>query len=379
MIKVRYFLFALLCFNLAAAEPAESPAFDGAAMKRMEGLLSIPSPSKQEHAFQEYWLKHVSPKADSQGKDEMGNVWVTFKSEDPNARDLLIDAHADEVGVQIAGVTDNGFLRVRPVGYPLDAAMLCNMYQFMGDKGPVKAFAGPSPAWWLMRNSNIAQNSEILFDVGAANPQEVVAMGLKIGHYGTPATRPEILRNNRLMAHGLDCRLNTFILMELADFLANNKKSLKYNVTLLSSVQEEIGLRGGMFYCNKHKPQLAIIIDTVIDTCQLADTRGINIKETDITELTMGKGPVIYSNNMIFDAQLTGQLKRAADKTNTPYQEDPVFPPGLANFAPVKANNGRACLIGPAIRCMHSPREMCDLKDAKGVLEIIKTFVTMEL
>ena len=43
------------------------------------------------------------------------------------------------------------------------------------------------------------------------------------------------------MAHGLDCRLNSFMLMELASFLSRHKKDLKYHVTLLSSSQEEQG------------------------------------------------------------------------------------------------------------------------------------------
>ncbi len=380
MIKLISVVLTLLCLMQAPASgSAEPTAFNQQAMTTLKDLLSISSPSGHEKAIQQFWLKHVAPKGDSQGSDSMGNVWVTFKSPDPKAPDLLIDAHIDEVGVQITEITPNGFLRVSAIGMPHFEATLCNMYQFMGTKGIVKGFAGASPAWWLMRDHPAAQKAELLFDVGAANADEAKAMGLAVGQIGTPATKPELLHKNRLMAHGLDCRINTFILIKLADYLAKNKKDLKYNVTLLSSTQEEVGLLGGMVYCAQHHPQLAIVIDTVLDTCQLIDNKSITPKEMNLTEQVMGKGPVVFTNNKIFDAQLTGQLMRLAEKNAIPVQEDPTFPPGMANFVPVKMNGGRAAFFGPAIRGMHSPREMVDLRDVKGVLEILKKFVMTEL
>ncbi len=380
MIKLISVFLTLLCIMPApAAESTEPAAFNQQSITRLEGLLSISSPSGHEKAIQQFWLKHVAPKGDSQGSDAMGNVWVTFKSPDPKAPDLLIDAHVDEVGVQITEITPNGFLRVSAIGMPHFDATLCNMYQFMGSKGIVKGFAGASPAWWLMRDHPAAKNAELLFDVGAASADEAKAMGLAVGQIGTPATKPELLHKNRLMAHGLDCRINTFILMELADYLAKNKKDLKFNVTLLSSTQEEVGLLGGMVYCARFRPQLAIVIDTVLDTCQLTDNGGTTARDLNLTEQVMGKGPVVFTHNKIFDAQLTGQLMRLAEKNAIPVQEDPAFPPGMANFVPVKMNGGRAAFFGPAIRGMHSPREMCDLNDVKGVLDILKKFVTTEL
>lgn len=49
-------------------------------------------------------------------------------------------------------------------------------------------------------------------------------MGLSVGRRGVPSTKPELLHGTRLMAHGLDCRLNSFMLMELASFLSRHKK-----------------------------------------------------------------------------------------------------------------------------------------------------------
>ena len=48
-------------------------------------------------------------------------------------------------------------------------------------------------------------------------------MGLSVGRRGVPSTKPELLHGTRLMAHGLDCRLNSFMLMELASFLSRHK------------------------------------------------------------------------------------------------------------------------------------------------------------
>lgn len=199
-------------------------------------------------------------------------------------------------------------------------------------------------------------------------------MGLSTGQRGVPATRPELLHGSRLMVHGLDCRLNSFMLVELASFLSQHQKDLKYHVTLLSSSQEEIGLIGATAYCEKNRPRLAIVIDCTLDTVQLDDLPSRE-ENGRLTRQAMGKGAVIFTHDKIFYQPITEQLLQLAEEHGIPLQKDATFPPGMANFVPVKLYGGQAAFLGPPIRYMHSPRELADLKDVKATLDLLGHFL----
>lgn len=288
----------------------------------------------------------MAPLADSSGTDAHQNAWATFRSPDPDAPELLIDAHADEVGVVIAGITPSGFLKVRPVGFPDFQSMLSCPYRFDGEHGPVTAFAGAVPGWWLNREPLPAGGEYILFDAGASSAEEAREMGLSVGRRGVPSTKPELLHGTRLMAHGLDCRLNSFMLMELASFLSRHKKDLKYHVTLLSSSQEETGLAGATAYCGRNRPKLAIVIDCTLDTVQLDDLPPREENER-LSRQAMGEGPVIFTHDKIFYQPITAQLLQLAEEHGIPFQKDAAFPPGMANFVPVKLYGGHAAFLAP--------------------------------
>lgn len=368
-------LLPLLFLNFClASDPETQPPFTGQSMERLTSLLDIPSASGAEAPLQQFWLKHVAPLADSSGTDAHQNAWATFRSPDPDAPELLIDSHADEVGVVIADITPSGFLKVKPVGCPDFQSLLSCPYRFDGAHGPVTAFAGTAPAWWLNRTPLPPGEEDILFDAGASSAEEARKMGLGIGQRGVPATKPQLLHGTRLMAHGLDCRLNSFMLMELASFLSNHKKDLKYHVTLLSSSQEEIGLVGATAYCDRNRPKLAIVIDCTVDTVQLNDLPP-RTENGRLSRQNMGNGPVIFTHDKVFYQPITSQLLQLAKDHRIPFQKDAAFPPGMANFVPVKLYGGQAALLGPPIRYMHSPRELADLKDVKATLDLLSCFL----
>lgn len=363
--------------TLCMAMPAPpQPAFTQDSMDRMTGILTTPSTSGDEDAIQKLWLQHVAPLADSSGTDADKNAWATFNSPLPGAPSILIDAHVDEVGLIIKKITPSGFLKVGIVGFPDLNALRSSPYLFNGEKGPVKAFAGSKPGWWKTSPADplFIDPGELLFDAGASSEQEAREMGLKPGQRGTPATKPELLHGSRLMAHGLDCRINSFILTELAHFLSNHRKDLQYNVTLLSSSKEEIGLVGATAYCLKHRPALAIVIDCTVDTAAL-DDQPDEESEFPLSRQVMGKGPVIFTHKGVFHMPITDHLLQLARQNAIPVQQDATFPAGLANFCPVKFCGGQAAFMGPAIRYMHSPRELVDLSDVRGMLDLLCRFL----
>lgn len=142
---------------------------------------------------------------------------------------------------------------------------------------------------------------------------------------------------------------------------------------LLSSTQEETGLVGATAYCDKNRPKLAIVIDCTLDTVQLDDLPS-HEEDGRLTRQVMGKGPVIFTHDKVFHQPVTAQLLQLAEKHRIPVQKDATFPPGMANFVPVKLYGGQAAFLEPPIRYMHSPRELGDLKDVKATLNLLGRF-----
>lgn len=369
--KFAFMTWALAIFVTGAI--ANERGISEESWKKLEGLLSLPSASGNEDKAQAYWLECVRCGADEVGRDDFKNTWVIFKSKRENAVDLLIDAHVDEVGYQISEITPEGMIKVKGVGFPDAIGTLGAEYVFFGAKGEVKAISGRKPSWWRTKRESIPLPNEVLFDVGAANDAEVRELGLRVGDVGVPTTKPELINGKRLVAHGLDCRLNVYVLMELAKFLAINKDKIYYNVTLLSSTQEEVGLVGCYAYCEKKMPKKAIVLDCVIDTVPNLYNK---VKANLGAHLVMGQGPVLYTHPNFFSTCISNELKQVAKNINLKYQEDAGSPPGLANFVPVKYFGGEAGLVGPAIRYMHSPREVADLKDVQDIVSLLKAYLT---
>jgi hypothetical protein len=62
-------------------------------------LLSTPSPTGFEAPGQRKWAAYARRFADSVESDAYGNVWATVKGANPEAPTLMLEAHADEIGL----------------------------------------------------------------------------------------------------------------------------------------------------------------------------------------------------------------------------------------------------------------------------------------
>lgn len=428
---IRYAVLTLwMAAGLAAADNTPG-IFTPESTEFLTRFLNTPSPSTREGEAQQMWLDRVSPHADSVGKDEVGNAWAEFESPQVGAPTLVIVSHIDEVGLEVMDTTPRGFVKVKLLGHPDPDAVASVPYVFHGTKGPVPAFAGCKPRWWegmkpdetvsvdkqldllatemnesancfrmswldrlQMRQryadairkpdernkgrDHLAKWAAVEFDVGADDAAQVEQMGIVPGTLCMPATKAEIIAENRLIAHGLDNRLHVFLLSELAPYLAAHKNDLQYNVVLLSVVREEMGLLGSFAYFLKNPPEQVIALDCTVDSMQYPD------EQFEGLPVSMGKGPVLqaYPGSMPgnarcrFDRKMNRSLENVAREKGIPLQKDTFKMVGVSDFLPAMMLGGRATMIGCPVRYMHSPREMADLRDAAALLKLIQSFVT---
>src|SRR5690606_25631956 len=107
-------------------------------LKFFRQLLDTPSPSGFEGAVQRLWRADVKPHADEIFEDPNGSLVATLrgKAERPS---ILLSGHADEIGVIINTITDEGLLHYYPIG-GIDAATMVNQHaRLMGPNGLIRA------------------------------------------------------------------------------------------------------------------------------------------------------------------------------------------------------------------------------------------------
>ena len=77
-------------------------------------LADTPSPSGYEQPAQRVWREYVAPHADRVESDVMGNTWGVI--EGTGGPRVMLSGHADEVGLMVRYIDDNGFFYFAAIG-----------------------------------------------------------------------------------------------------------------------------------------------------------------------------------------------------------------------------------------------------------------------
>ena len=175
------------------------------------------------------------------------------------------------------------------------------------------------------------------------------------------------LRNGFASAPGMDNKVGAWTVMTAAERVA--KGNPQAAVFAVSTVQEEIGLRGVQTSAFHIDPQLGIVVDVTHATdCPTID-------ETQFGRIKVGKGPVLYRGPNVNPVVFERLVERAAAS------EIPVQINGLATAASNDAAQLQLTRGGVATglvcipnRYMHSPVEVVSLNDLDQAAELIARF-----
>jgi endoglucanase len=141
-------------------------------------------------------------------------------------------------------------------------------------------------------------------------------------------------------------------------------------LTAAATVQEEIGLRGGItsaWWCD---PEVGIAVEVGHAT----DYPDIDMRKHG--EATCGAGPIIGRgpniNPMLFDL-----LIAAAEKAKVPYQigAEPRGTGTDANAIQLSRGGKAAGLISIPLRYMHTPTEVLALSDLDAAVKLLTRFI----
>ena len=301
--------------------------------------------------------------------DVMGNT-IGAVNVDSKFR-IMLAGHYDEIGFQAVHISDEGFIYFRKVGGIDKVTVPGTVVEILTAKGKIPGIIGKKPIHLTPQKDRdkIPPMKDLWIDIGSENKKETE----KTVSIGDPiSVRPNYIQlgKHRIMSKGIDDKIGAFV---VAETLKKIKKYIKRDIGVycVGTVQEEVGLRGSHTSAYKINPNVGIAVDVGF----ASDTPDIDTKEYG--SLKLGKGPILtrFANQ---NPVLGKKMRDIAKLKNIPCQEEAGFSAsGGTDTASIQiSRNGVAtALVGIPNRYMHTPVEICDLRDVENTIELLSELI----
>ena len=211
-----------------------------------------------------------------------------------------------------------------------------------------------------------AEIKDLWIDIGAKDKEDAESV-VAIGDCVTYAHELQRLRGNLCVARSFDDKMGVFVVAEALRLLA--EKSISAEVIGVSTVQEEVGLRGATTSAYGADPYIGLATDVGHATDYPTGDK------KKVGDIRLGRGPKITRgpniNPVVFE-----MLVSTAKEIEIPYQV--VAAPGGngtdANVIQLNRAGVATGLISVPLRCMHTPNEIMDLDDIENAAKLMAGF-----
>ncbi len=332
----------------------------------LKDLLATPGTSGFEQDVQEIVRQYAAPFADETWTDVHGNVLACI-NETGQPR-ILLDAHCDQIGLIVRHIDDQGFVRVSPVGGWDVQILLGQRMLIHTHDGSVPGVIARKPIHLLKdsERKTVPQISDLWIDIGSRSAEETSGI-ISIGDSVTPEPVCQELRNGRLSGTAMDDRVGVWVVFTALRLIHAQQPSAC--VTAVSSVQEEIGLRGASTSAYNVNPHVALAVDVTHAT----DCPGIDRNEYG--HIAIGDGPVVVRGANA-NPRVVELLRSRAAEHGIPIQLSALGRPASNNAATIQLSRG-GCATGLVTipnRYMHSPVEVVQESDLEQAARLIAEF-----
>ena len=334
----------------------------------LKALVEAPSPSGFEQPAQRVWRENVGPHADRIETDVHGNC-IGIKNEKGSPR-ILLAGHCDELGFIVHYIADEGFIYFHTIGgFDLNIIPGRRVH-IHTKKGPVLGVTGKK-AIHVMTGKERNKKMEVhnlWIDIGAKDKKEAESL-VSVGDPVTYTVGFEELRGDVCISRGFDDKAGSFAVGEVLRLLS--EKSFKAAVYAVSTVQEEVGLRGAYTSAFGIDPKVGIAVDVTHAT----DHPDMDKKR--VGDIKLGAGPVICRGANI-NPVVERMLIQTAEDEKIPYQVEGA-PGGTgtdANAIQLTRAGVATGLVSIPLRYMHTSVEMLSLQDLENVSKLLAAFIT---
>jgi endoglucanase len=336
-------------------------------LKFLEQLLDAPSPSGYEQPAQRVFREYVTPWCDEVTTDVMGNVFARVAGKGKDLPKVMVVGHTDEIGLQIKYIDDHGFLYFAAVG-GVDAHLTpgkrVNVHTAAG---PLAGVIGKKPIHLMdsKDRETVVKLEAQYIDIGARDKKEAQKL-VRVGDAVTFESSFTRLHGDRVASRGFDDKAGCFVVAEVLRLVKASGKKLNIDLYGVSSVQEEIGLRGGATSCYTVNPDVGICVEVDFATDQP------DVEKKHNGEVALGKGPILTRganiNPNLFDLLTTTAEK---EKIAVQHTANPRATGTDANVMQISRGGVATALVKIPLRYMHTPVETISLGDLEDAAKLI--------
>lgn len=327
-------------------------------MELLKKLTQTPSPSGNEKGICEIIKKEVERCVDEVYEDALGNLVVHIKGA---GKRVMLCAHADEIGVMVTFVDDNGFLRFAPVG---GIDKYCCLYQRVRFSNGIVGVVGYEEALEDMKDLKI---SNMYIDIGAKNKEEaekLVSIGDMAIFEGDLETA-----GDHVISKALDNKIGVYILIDVIKHVKNSP----YDLYFVFSSQEEVGLRGAKGAGFDIAPHIALAVD-VTDTGDTPNCKKMAVK--------LGGGACIkvMDRSVICNKQIRDELTKISEEKDIKVQYE-ILDCGGTDAGAMQLVRGGALTgaVSVPTRYIHTPCEMVNINDVNECIRLISAFLENDM
>jgi endoglucanase len=339
---------------------------DAAAREFLVKLLETPSPSGYERPIQDVVRAYVGDFADRVTTDLHGNV-IAVKNPGAKLR-VMYAGHCDQIGMLVTHVNDNGFIYAQTIGGWDAQQLIGQRMTIWTSQGPLPAVISRKPIHLLTdeERKQVVKLEDLWLDIGAKSKDEAKEL-VRVGDPVTLKLGFQEMRGALANSPAMDNKCGLWVVIEALRRAA--KRDLKVAVYSVSTVAEEIGLRGAQTSAFGIDPQVGIAVDVTHATdCPTIDKR----QQGDVN---LGSGPVVVRGpNM--NPVVVERLISLAQKLEIPHQlaASGKAQPNDSNAIQINRAGVATGLVSIPNRYMHSAVEMISLDDIDRAADLLAEF-----
>ncbi len=355
----------------AASAPADIIRPESLAF--LKELLDTPSPSGFERDGQRVWMKYARGFATKTWNDSYNNCFASFGPEGPGVPTLAICGHADEIGLMVNHFDEKGFVYCKAIGGIDVGSIVGKRVRFnssvAGVNNPVIGLIGATAIHLQDKSAEgkVRKLHELFIDIGANSADEARAR-LAIGDSAVFLDGFMHISDDIIVARALDNRIGTWIAAEALRLVASRSPELKVRVVAVSTVQEEVGLRGAQIIGRTLAPDVALVTDVGHAT----DSPGINHAQHGFFKLAGGPKIAIGGS---MQPEVVGRLTEVASSLAIPLQRAATPGGSGTDTDAIFVQGGIPCgLVSLPIRYMHTTVEMTSLRDLNRIAHLFAGF-----
>lgn len=340
---------------------------DDTGLEFLKQLLENPSPSGFERPVQDVVRRYAATFADRVTTDVHGNV-IAARNLGGHMR-VMLAGHCDQIGFLVSYIDPEGFLYVQAIGSWDAQVVVGQRMTVWTTAGPVFGAIARKPLLLQTdeERKQVVRLKDLSLDIGARGQREAAAC-VQIGDPVTLELGFRKMLNERASSSAMDDKAGLWVAFEA---LRRTDAVAACAVYAVSTVQEEIGLRGSKTSAFGIDPRLGI----AIDACHASDVPGTDKRQEG--DICLDGGPVIYRGPNI-NSWVSKRLIETAEQRAIPIQ---LAAAGNAtrtdaNAIQVSRAGVAAGLVGIPTRYMHSPVEVVSLRDMDNAAQLLAGFLS---